>query len=173
MSRRNPANPWANKGRGFEKALEFVHMMYANRGIAYIEKKEVPKLVDKKGHVKYVAKTGFDYEGLMIGSGRFVCMEAKEHKGNLPIGEGGLKVHQITALIKFGEAGAWAGVVWDVYDKEKTFLLDWQFLKEFMAKTYGISKIKGRIVKSIRLCHVADTCLIVGRNGTPDYLQAL
>jgi penicillin-binding protein-related factor A (putative recombinase) len=166
-------SPYANKGRGFEKALEMVHMVYANQDIAYIDKKEVPKIVDRKGRTRYLAKTGFDYEGIFVGSGRFICMEAKEHAERLPINEDKLKPHQIAALIKYGKAGAWAGVVWDMYDKEMTFLLDWLFLQEFMTTVYGIRKEKGKLVKSIKLHHVQDECLQVGRNGTPDYLQVL
>jgi hypothetical protein len=60
-----------------------------------------------------------------------------------------------------------------MYDKEMTFLLDWLFLQEFMTTVYGIRKEKGKLVKSIKLHHVQDECLQVGRNGTPDYLQVL
>jgi penicillin-binding protein-related factor A (putative recombinase) len=164
---------YAHKGRGLERTLEFMHMVYRNQDIAYIDRKEVPKIVDKRGNVHYAAKTGFDYEGLMVGTGRFICMEAKEHAERLPIDAKGLKLHQIQALIKYGEAGAWSGVVWDMYDEGVIYIIDWQFLKTFMAEVYGIRKERGKLVKSIKRAHVADVCLAIKSGASIDYLQAL
>ncbi len=167
--------PQANRGKGFEKVLEFTHMMYANQDIAYIDKKEVPTTV-RRGKVQYLAKTGFDYEGIWVGSGRFICMEAKEHKDRLPIdlkGTSGLKEHQIKELIRYGKAGAWAAVVWNISNLNRTYLLDWQFLHDFMTNVYGIRKVSGRTVKSIRPEMVENVCPMVDREGVPDYLMVL
>jgi len=170
-----PASSFANRGRGFEKTLELTHMMYANQDIAYIDKKEVPTTV-KRGKVVYLARTGFDYEGIWVGSGRFICMEAKEHKERLPIdlkNKSGLKMHQIKELIRYGKAGAWSAVVWNISDLGVTYMLDWQFLDDFMANVYGIRKEKGKLVKSIRPSMIENVCPMVDRDGVPDYLMAL
>ena len=153
-------------------------MVYANQGIAMMRKVEVPKIWDRKaGIMKYAAKTGFDYEGVFCGSGRFIAIEAKESKKpTLYVdlkGNSGLKIHQIDAIIKYGQANAFSGVLWSNLAVDTIFFLDWIFLNDFMENKYNKDKHRGKPVKSIMLHHVTDVCPSFTGTDIPDYLDAL
>ena len=133
----------ANRGRALEAYIEWANMVYTNQNIALVRKVEVPKIWDKKsGTMKYAARTGFDYEGIICSSGRYVAIEAKETQGNGlyidPMGKRGLRAHQIAALVQYGHARAYAGVVWSCISEGKIFFLDWLFLENWMANVYMI-----------------------------------
>lgn len=160
-----------------ERVLETLHMLYANQDIAIVNKVEVPKIWDKKaGFMKYAKKTGFDYQGVICSSGKVVVVEAKETAAPRlhidPKGKTGLKVHQIDALIRYGEAKAFSGVVWACREEDTTIFIDWMFLKNFMSNIYGKELHRGRPVKSIMLSRVIDTCPPIDSGGLPDYLSA-
>lgn len=157
-----------------------VNMMYTNQDIALVHKVEVPRVFDKKAGIsRYAGKTGFDYEGIICGSGRFVCVEAKETvKGKLYVdlkGKSGLKIHQIQSLIRYGEANAYSGVLWSCIEVDKMFFLDWMFLQNWMEKVYDkeIGPHTKQPVKSIMLRHVDSFCPNVLKGGLPDYLMQL
>jgi len=169
---------YSNRGKGFESLLDMAHMVYTNQGVALIKKVEIPKIWDRKaGIMKYAAKTGFDYEGVFCGTGRFIAIEAKESKkSNLYVdlkGKSGLKIHQIEAIIKYGQANAFSGVLWSNLAVDTIFFLDWVFLKDFMEHKYNKDKHRGRPVKSIMLHHVTDVCPSFTGTNIPDYLNAL
>ncbi len=169
---------YRNRGIGLERALEALHMFYANQDIALINKVEVPKIWDRRaGIMKYARKTGFDYQGVICATGKVVVIEAKQTKEPRlhidPKGKGGLKVHQIDALIRYGESKAFSGVVWSCTNEDTTIFIDWMFLRNFMRNIYGKELHRGRPVKSIMLSRVRDTCPSVDRKGLPDYLMAL
>ncbi len=168
----------ANRGKALEAYLEMANMIYANQGLALVRKIEVPKIWDKKsGTMRYAARTGFDYEGLFCSSGRYIAIEAKETQGDgLYIdlkGKRGLRAHQIAALIQYGHAKAYSGVVWSLISEGKIFFIDWKFLEDFMATIYNKEMHRGQPVKSIRLRHVIPFCPNILKNGVPDYLMAL
>jgi penicillin-binding protein-related factor A (putative recombinase) len=165
------------RGSDFESTIGWVNQMYANQDIAYIEKVEVPKMT-VGGKTRYTAKTGFDYSGVIVGSGRMVCIEAKESKEKLHIdfrGKQGLRIHQLHALIKYGHAGCYAGLVWHHREEKKTFFLDYKFLENFMKTKFDKKENgKGHVVKSIRLRHVECICPCICEDGElPDYLMRL
>jgi penicillin-binding protein-related factor A (putative recombinase) len=167
-----------NRGKALEGYLEWANMLYANQGIALVRKVEVPRIWDKKsGTMKYAARTGFDYEGLICSSGRYVAVEAKETQANGlyvdPTGKRGLRAHQVAAVIQYGHANAYAGVVWSCLSEGKIFFLDWKFLEDWMATVYNKEMHRGKPVKSIKLRHVEPFCPDVLRNGVPDYLMML
>jgi len=165
------------RGSDFESTIDWVNHVYDQQNIAIVHKVEVPS-VTIKGQKRYTQKTGFDYEGVICGSGRMVCIEAKESKEKLYIdfkGNSGLKIHQIHALMKYGHAGCYSGVVWHHRDVQKTFFLDYKFLENFMSTKFDKKeKGKGRVVKSIFLRHVECICPCIAVDGElPDYLQKL
>ena len=165
------------RGSDFETTVGWVNHVYDQQGIAIVKKIEVPKVV-VNGMTRYKEKTGFDYEGVLCGSGRMICIEAKESKDKLYVdfkGKSGLKIHQIHALMKYGHAGCYSGVVWHHRDAGKTFFLDYKFLENFMSTKFDKKENgKGRIVKSIFLRHVECICPCIAVDGQlPDYLQLL
>lgn len=168
----------ANRGKALEGYLEWANMVYSNQGIAFVRKIEVPKIWDKKLRMmKHAARTGFDYEGLICSSGRYVAIEAKETQGDGlyvdPKGKSGLKSHQIAALIQYGHAKAYAGVVWSCISEDKIFFVDWLFLENWMATIYNREVHRGKPVKSIKLRHVVPFCPNILKGGVPDYLMML
>lgn len=168
----------ANRGKALESYIEWANMAYSNQGLAIVRKVEVPKIWDKKlGIMKHAARTGFDYEGLICATGRYVAIEAKETQNDRlyidPKGKSGLKPHQIAALIQYGYAKAYAGAVWSCLSENKIFFLDWKFLEDWMANIYNKEMHRGKPVKSIMLRHVTPFCPDVLKNGVPDYLMML
>ena len=168
----------ANRGKALESYLEWANMLYANQNIALVRKVEVPKIWDKKlGMMKHAARTGFDYEGLFCSSGRYIAIEAKQTQENGlyvdPKGKTGLKPHQIAALIQYGHAKAYAGVVWSCISEDKIFFVDWLFLENWIANIYNKEMHRGKTVKSIMLRHVTPFCPNILKGGVPDYLMML
>lgn len=165
------------KGKGLEQLLEFVHMVYQNQNIAIVEKVEVSKIWNKTaGKMVYSKKAGFDYQGVICEDGRAIAIEAKESQDKLwidPKGKSGLKVHQIEALIRYGRANAYAGVVWSCTSVNKIFFLDWKFLSEWMGEVYNKQKHRGKVIKSIMLDHVEGVCPMIDKKGCPDYLMKM
>ena len=165
------------RGKGLEQLLEVMHMVYRNQNIALVDKVEVPKIWNKKlGVMVYAQKTGFDYQGVMCDTGRAIAIEAKESEKRLyidPTGKSGLKVHQIQALIRYGNANAYSGVVWSCTSVKKIFFLDWKFLSEWFEEVYNKELHRKRPVRSIMLTHVEGVCPTIDKNGTPDYLMKM
>jgi penicillin-binding protein-related factor A (putative recombinase) len=160
-----------------ERMLEFTHQVYRNRGHADIDKKEVAASFDRaRGKIIYKKRSGFDYEGTLLG-GRSICLEAKECKEpRLAIdkkGKRGLKIHQIEALLFRGKLGAAVGVVW-YHDWDDCYFLDYEFLKHFMEEIYDKpAKKGGRAVKSIGIDLVRKHCMQVMRDGAIEYMGAI
>jgi penicillin-binding protein-related factor A (putative recombinase) len=127
--------------------------------------------------MKYAARTGFDYEGLICSTGRYIAIEAKETQGDGlyvdPMGKRGLRAHQVAAVIQYGHAKAYSGVVWSCISEGKIFFIDWLFLEIWMANIYNKEMHRGKPVKSIKLRHVTPFCPDVLKNGVPDYLMML
>lgn len=73
-----PAASYANRGMSFEKALEYMHALYARQGRALVNKQYVPSLLVKDGTwAKVIGRSTVDYVGTLAG-GRFVAFDAKD-----------------------------------------------------------------------------------------------
>ncbi len=178
MKNLKPGAKWSQRGRAFESAIDFVNQAYEGRGLAYVRKIEVPSLVGRDGKRCFTEKTGFDYEGCFVGSGRMICVEAKECKDHLYVdirGKSGLRIHQLHALIQYGKAGCYTGVIWHNITVGKTFFLDYKFLEYFWDKVFDKKwQGKGRPVRSIRVEHIDCICPVIAVDGqAPDYLRLL
>ena len=66
---------YANRGKEFEQELEATHVYYARRGLAWVARFHVPKVMTRKGIV-YTARTWCDLSGFLA-NGRAVLLEAK------------------------------------------------------------------------------------------------
>lgn len=173
-----PGARWSMRGRAFESAIELVNGVYEARKIAYVRKVEVPSVHLSDGTRRFTEKTGFDFEGCFVGSGRMICVEAKESQDHLYLdlqGKRGLRIHQFNAIIQYGKAGCYTGVVWHHIAEQKTFFLDYKFLEHFWNKIFDKKWLgKGRPVRSIRVDHVECICPVIAVDGeAPDYLRML
>lgn len=65
------------RGDKLETIIENVAHMYRHQKKAMLFKRPVDKAV-VGGKVKYLAKAGVDFNGMLCGSGRFIAFEAKE-----------------------------------------------------------------------------------------------
>ena len=165
-----------NRGKRLERLLEYVHQLYRNRGEAEIDKKQLATTLDRRtGRVVYLARSGFDFEGCVLG-GRNICVEAKEttDSNRLPIdpeGKSGLKTHQIEALFRRHKLGALVGVIW-MTDYDSAYFIGYKTLKMFMDSIYNKPGPRGKPVKSISLDFVKQHCPSVMNDGLVDYLRS-
>lgn len=98
----------ANKGMGFEKEIEYINIIYEEKGIALIQKISTPWQVIRRGKQIVSAfptgKSTLDFRGTVKGgtSISFDCKETKEEKG-LPLAN--ITEHQIEYIRKALEVG--------------------------------------------------------------------
>lgn len=178
MMNSKPGARWSMRGRAFESSIELVNNVYEGRNIALVKKVEVPSILLPNGSKRFTEKTGFDYQGCFVGSGRMICVEVKESKDHLYVdlsGKRGLRIHQLNAIIRYGKAGCYTGVIWRHIMEEKTFFLDYKFLEHFWKNIFDKKWLgKGRPVRSIRVDHVECVCPVIAVDGeAPDYLRML
>lgn len=101
---------YANRGRAFEEALEEMHALYANRGLAEITKNYVRSTVIKGGRLARIDGPAIvDYSGTLAG-GRAAAFDAKDCAGRaIPLDR--LRPHQAEYLGRVFALGGLAFVL--------------------------------------------------------------
>ena len=67
------------RGDDLETIIERVALMYRHQKVALIFKRPVEKRISN-GEVRYMAKAGVDFNGMIYGTGQYIAFEAKEIK---------------------------------------------------------------------------------------------
>jgi hypothetical protein len=108
------------EGEQNEKRLEYQHGQYARDRVACIERVGIPSKYVYRGGMLVLVPTGkapIDFMGCFVGSGRYICMEAK-HTGpdetslSIRNDEGHVKAHQLESLLRWYSAGALVALTW-------------------------------------------------------------
>ncbi len=157
----------ANRGRAFERAIEFTNDCYASRGYGRVQKIHVPSGTTKDGKF-YRTKSTIDYLGQFKGIP--IAFDAKETK-LMRLPKDNMKDHQVEFLQDFSNGGL------------GFLLVNFIEKKEVYAVTINFWLMCLRANKSVPYKDFADvpallagSCELVrqGSSGVPvDYLPAM
>lgn len=149
------------RGDNLEKIIENVAHMYKHQGKALIFKRPVEKSFtggynNKPVQVKYLAKAGVDFNGMLCGTGQFIAFEAKEIKTkttknfNLNL----LQQHQFEFL-KFVDTGggvAFLLIHFADYERNVFFRVPVEYLENHMKGFKARQKKTGAKFRTVIEC---------------------
>ncbi len=119
-------NNFANRGR----ALESIIMASQANIVRLIQVSGTAKRI---GGGKMIQTKGpVDFSGVIVGSGRAICFDAKTcgEKNHLDTGKDKLLEHQRQELLRMGEAGAIAGLLCLSTARQRYYWCDWRLLTQ-------------------------------------------
>lgn len=162
---------YANRGKEFESLLDYTNKIYANKGIALINKRPTPvQILRTKGHritnAIYTKKSTVDYDGIY--EGKPITFEAKSTNGkSLPLSM--IPQHQVDYLLDAIVHGAVAFFIVHFKELDKTYKISALLVNRYIKA----AKKGGR--KSIPIKEFEENGIEVhSRNGIPlDYLKEL
>lgn len=138
--------PGQKAGKEFQSHIKVVCDLYEKLGIAYIQEFNlstlfIPSKSGGQGQMIYRAKTGFDFIGGIISTGRAVFIEVKTTKeGRIVIEEKhGIRLHQLHRMCWLEEQGLDCFFLWEIRNATCVY----KFKPSQVCKV-----IEGRVVKS-------------------------
>ncbi len=167
-------NSYANRGMTLEADLGATNEFYLVNDIAVIYKKPTPITISKVNYpsrVEAVIKEGYfrtpsttDYNGVY--KGKYIDFEAKETKSHTSFPLNNIHIHQINHLKRICKHGGIGFLIVRFTTINKTFLLTYEDLEEFMNNSDR---------KSIPLSYFMDKGYIIKDRYNPrvDYITIL
>jgi recombination protein U len=160
-----------NRGMAFESLINYTNKIYANKGIAVINKRPTPvKVLKLKGNRIingfYEEKSTVDYDGVY--KGRAIYFEAKSTKVNTRFDLKNIHKHQIDYMLQTQRAGAICFFLIEFAGTRDVYLASFDFIHHAVVNADRGGR-KSIPVEDFQYYAVG---LVESKNGVPlDYLS--